>query len=81
MTDILFAMLKTGYSVDYGVLSICALRGTKPRWQVHCESYKYPEAMLYPYTDEGLESAIKDFLNIKRGLDKDGIRNNQNRNK
>lgn len=81
MNDLMFVMLKQGYSIDYGVVSICSTKGIKPRWQVYCENYKYPHAMVYEYTDKGLESAIRDFLNIKNGLEKDGLKYNKRRNK
>jgi len=77
MNELLFIMLKDGYSVDYGTLSICGLKGMHPKWQVVCENYRYPQSMLYPYTDDGLKSAIRDFMNIKRGMEKDGTKHSK----
>lgn len=78
---VIFDMIKSGYSIDYGQLSICQVKtGNRPLYQVYCENYKYPEAKLYKFDDNGLREAVQEFLTIKKGLRNAGLRNSKRRN-
>lgn len=79
---ILEEMVREGYNIDYGQLSLCTFKTCgRPKYQVYCENYKYPEAKVFNYNEQGLSAAIELFLNIKDELKKDGLRNSRRRNK
>ena len=73
-------MLKNGFTVEYGQLSICQIKvNSNAKWQVYCDNYRYADAYVYEYTEDGLDSAINDFMNIKNGLDRDNLKNSKRR--
>lgn len=80
MKEMVKQMLKNGYTIEYGQLSISEVKtGGRSRWCVYCDNYRYPDAYVYEYTEDGLDSAIRDFMNIKNGLDRDDLRNSKRR--
>lgn len=80
MEELIKQMLKNGYNIEYGQLSICQIKVNGwAKWQVYCDNYRYHDAMIYEYNDEALDSAVRDFMNIKNGLDRDNLKNSKRR--
>lgn len=64
-------MIKMGYTLEYGRLSVCDIRKyapdqkySKTPYQVHCDDFRKPFSELY----DDLEKAVLEFLKIKHRI-------------